>query len=75
MAVCHERAVGELFRDGDSACARGDVVALATVAEHLVEHVREPLHCELAPLAAACADPCRATAAWVELKQRLQEPS
>ncbi len=72
MAVCHERAVGELYRDGDAACARGDVVALANVAEHLVEHLREPLHCELAPLVAACGDPCRSTDAWSQLKQRLQ---
>ena len=69
---CRERGFGELYVDGDIACEHGDVAALSAVAQHLIEHVAEPLHCELAPLAAACKDPRRAADAWSRLKERLE---
>lgn len=71
-ARCQERGFGELYVEGDQACERGDLGELVRTAQHLVEHVAEPLHCELVALAAQCADRERATVAWAELKQRLQ---
>jgi len=68
---CQEHGLGELYVAGDHACEHGDVSALARIAQHLVEHVGEPLHCELLPLVGECADGERAAQAWTELKQRL----
>lgn len=64
--------LGALYVAGDRACARGDVVTLADIAEHLVMHTCEPLHCELEPFARRCLDPQHATDAWIRLKQRIQ---
>ena len=71
-ATCLTRDIGELYVEGDRACARGDMVALADIAEHLVVHTHEPLHCELEPLARECLDPEHGAEAWSRLKQRLQ---
>ena len=71
-ATCKEHGLGELYLDGDRACERGDLPALAEIAEHLAEHVAEPLHCELLALARQCVDGERATEAWTQLKQKIQ---
>jgi len=70
--ACQEHGFGELFCDGDAACAAGDIAALSAIAEHLVEHVPEPLHCELVPMARACRNRRRAATAWRQLKERLE---
>ncbi len=72
VATCREHGIGELYSQGDRACACGDLEALAVIAEHLIEHAGEPLHCELVPLARSCSDPELATGAWTELKRRVQ---
>lgn len=71
-ATCREHGIGALYVEGDQACERGDLPALAEIAEHLAEHVDEPLHCELVALARQCVDSARATLAWTELKQKVQ---
>lgn len=70
--TCREHGIGGLYVEGDEACEQGDLATLAQIAEHLGEHVAEPLHCELVALARKCSDPMTATAAWDELKKRLQ---
>lgn len=70
--TCRELGTGELFVAGDVACKDGDWLALAAVAEHLIEHVTEPMHCELGPLARACRDPRSAAQAWNQLKERVE---
>lgn len=66
------RTIGKLCLGGDWACANGDLAALGDIADRLVTCSPEPLHCELAGLSALChADPERATAAWVQLKNRV----
>ena len=66
------RMVGKLCLGGDWACAHGDLEALGDIAERLVACSPEPLHCELIELSALCRrDPERATAAWVQLKNRV----
>ena len=69
---CEERGVGELYVAGDQACTQGDAYTLLRIAQHLVEHVGEPLHCELLPLVSQCGDYAQATRAWNELKQKLE---
>jgi hypothetical protein len=66
------RRIGELYRDGDRACQLGDRITLVRLARELVERIGEPLHRELASLVDLCADPERATAAWTELKTKMQ---
>ena len=70
--TCRELGTGELFVAGDAACQQGDLLALAAVVRHLLEHASEPMHCELAPLARACRDPEAAANAWKRLKERLE---
>ncbi|MBL9012523.1 MAG: hypothetical protein JNL83_00010 [Myxococcales bacterium] len=61
--------IGRLCLAGDHACAAGDLAALREIAHELADFTPEPLHCELARLAAACAaDPARAIATWDEVK-------
>jgi hypothetical protein len=74
-ASCEERGIGELYVEGDEACEQGDLVTLARIAEHLSEHVVEPLHCELVALARTCTDPKLASTAWDRLKTRLRGAS
>lgn len=65
--------IGQLCFGGDWACTQGDSETLGYIALQLAETVNEPLHCELVALAELCAhDPDRATAAWFELKERIQ---
>jgi hypothetical protein len=66
-----EVAIGTLCWAGDTKCECGDVAALSEIARRLLELVHEPVHCELVPLADACADPDRAVAAWTELRDRV----
>jgi hypothetical protein len=75
MGTCRQRSIGELCVDGDRACRSGDRITLVAIAWDLVARAREPLHCELVRLADDCADPERATTAWSELKQRIQQAS
>lgn len=64
--------IGKLCVGGDWACANGDFGGLGSVAQQLADYVAEPVHCELAALAAACeSDPERAAALWDALKSRL----
>ncbi len=73
MRTYRKRSLGELVVEGDRACANGDRVALTDIAWELVERTREPVHCELVALADRCADPYFATAAWGQLKGRVQQ--
>ena len=70
--TCQERGIGELYVEGDEACEQGDLVTLAKIAEHVSEHVAEPLHCELVALVRKCTDATTASAAWDQLKKRLR---
>ena len=72
---CRELGRGELHVEGDIACEQGDIVALAAIAQHLLEHAREPLHCELEPLARACGDPRTAAEAWRRFKELIEAPA
>jgi hypothetical protein len=72
-ATCEERGLGELYVAGDQACEHGELASLVHIAEHLSEHVPEPLHCELVALARRCSDPSVATDAWDQLKKRLRD--
>lgn len=72
MGTRRTHTISELCREGDHVCEVGDHIALADIAWDLVARTHEPLHCELVPLADRCADPERATAAWCELKDKLQ---
>lgn len=66
------KAIGKLCVGGDWACAHGDLGGLCDVARQLEDYVSEPVHCELEALAAACAaEPDRAVALWVALKDRI----
>ncbi len=68
------RTIGELCFGGDWACAHGDVETLGYIAFQLAERAHEPLHCELVALADTCrCDPDRATAAWVRLRELVQQ--
>ncbi len=68
----HTRMIGKLCLGGDWACANGDLGALGDIADRLITCSPETLHCELAGLSALCRhDPDRATAAWVQLKNRV----
>jgi hypothetical protein len=71
-ATCQERGIGELYVKGDEACEQSDLASLAKIAEHLSEHVAEPLHCELVELARKCRDPRAASEAWDQLKKRMR---
>jgi hypothetical protein len=65
-------AIAKLCLAGDHACTAGDLTALREVASQLAELLPEPLHCELARLAAACgSSPAGAMAAWDALKVSL----
>lgn len=65
-------AIGGLCLAGDRACTAGDLAALREIATELADFTPEPLHCELARLAAACgSDPASAVAAWDALKASL----
>jgi hypothetical protein len=65
-------AIGKLCVGGDWACAHGDFGGLRYIAEQLADFAPEPIHCELAALASACAtDPDRASALWDRLKNQL----
>ena len=66
------RMIGKLCLGGDWACANGDLEALGDIAARLVTCSPEPLHGELTGLSAMCRrDPDQATAAWVQLKNRV----
>lgn len=68
----HTRMIGKLCLGGDWACANGDLGALGDIADRLITCSPEMLHRELAGLSALCRhDPDRATAAWVQLKNRV----
>ena len=68
--------IGKLCVGGDWACVHGDFSGLRHVAQQLADFAPEPIHCELAELAAACStDPDRAAALWDRLKNQLyREP-
>lgn len=64
--------IGTLCFGGDWACAHGDFAGLREVAQRLADYVPEPVHCDLAALAAACtSDPEEAAELWDRLKGRL----
>ena len=64
--------IGKLCVGGDWACAHGDFAGLRHVAQQLADYAPEPIHCELARLAAACiSEPRRAAALWDRLKNQL----
>lgn len=64
--------IGKLCVCADRACAHGDFSELRAVALQLAALAPEPVHCELAELAAACgSEPGRATVIWDRLKTRL----
>ena len=66
------RNIGMLCVAGDWACTQADLSALGDIAARLLEYTREPLHCELVPLAELCrCDPDRAVAAWYRMKELL----
>lgn len=64
--------IGKLCLGGDWACANGDLGALGDIADRLITCSPETLRGELARLSALCRyDPDHATAAWVQLKNRV----
>lgn len=68
----YTRMIGKLCLGGDWACANGDLGALGDIAERLRICSPAALHRELAGLSDLCRhDPDRATAAWVQLKNRV----
>jgi hypothetical protein len=68
----HTRMIGKLCLGGDWACANGDLGALGDIAERLITCSPEVLHRELVGLSDLCrCDPDRASAAWVQLKNRV----
>lgn len=74
QATHSPRTIGMLCLGGDWACAHGDVAALGEVARQLAGHAAPAHRRELAALVALChRDPDRAVAAWLQLKERIQQ--
>ena len=68
----HTRMIGKLCLGGDWACANGNLGALGDIAERLITCSPKALHRELVGLSDLCRrDPDRASAAWVQLKNRV----
>jgi hypothetical protein len=55
--TCREHGIGELYVAGDHAWEHGDLPAITEIAEHWIEYIGEPLHCEFVSLVRGCADP------------------